>query len=144
MPRAKQITHYPWESYSQLFKQVAHTRKPLRLASRPGMKATSMQGLLYAFRRACERSPEEALALGIDLADIQACTMREDKAAGVLIVEHREETEAAKSIRAALEEQGFRPEPRRTAADSALERVMGKVTGSPELEDKDDPYGVRR
>ena len=69
MPRPKLLSSYPVESIYPALARGVH--EPFVMPVEPG-KAISMRQYLNAFRRACERYPTEAAALGVDLAVLRS------------------------------------------------------------------------
>lgn len=65
MTRARPILSYHHQQYMALVSKVLSERKPF-IAPCTATQAASLRGELYAWRRACEQSPDEARALGVD------------------------------------------------------------------------------
>jgi hypothetical protein len=108
MPAAKPIKDYPWQRYWALFQHVADTRKTVRIPA-VGIKAMSLRGELYAWKRACRKNEALAVQLGIDLDKVAVVAMRiegED-----LVLEHHDASERVKLLVEAMRAQGIATEP---------------------------------
>lgn len=65
MPRTRSIETYPNREFWALCLRILESDEPFNVpCTRP--QAASMRGELYAWRRACEASPQAAASLGID------------------------------------------------------------------------------
>lgn len=130
MPRTRNLSHYPHEAYGAIFAKVEAGGPPVTLPARVGtLSAVSLQGKLYAFRRACQRHRAEAEALGLNVDHMLNVCMTITKE-GELVLQLRNETPEAKAIMEILGNMGGAPK-LKTAADQALESVQAKLGGKP-------------
>ena len=124
MPRTRSIETYPNQAFWALVQRIIAERTFLVPCTQP--QAASMRGEIYAWRRACEATPEAAAYLGIDVAKLRLTAFR-ISAEGMLGMLSAD-LQTPSLIAGAL---GGLPE-QRTAAQSALDRLKeaGLVNGA--------------
>lgn len=64
MARLRPLDSYPNAQFAALVKRVLETQAPVLIPASPA-QAASLRGEIYAWRRAIEREPQAAFALGL-------------------------------------------------------------------------------
>jgi hypothetical protein len=64
MARLRPLDSYPNAQFSALVRRVLEAQAPVMIPASPA-QAASLRGEIYAWRRAIERSPQEAFALNL-------------------------------------------------------------------------------
>jgi hypothetical protein len=75
MPRNRPIVTYPLPQFMALVTRILDGRGAVTIPCTP-TQAASMRGELYAWRVACEQSPEEARSLGVPVERLREVAFR--------------------------------------------------------------------
>lgn len=135
MTRRRPLISYPNAHYWAVVARVTGTDEALTIPCTK-TQALSLQGEIYAWRKACEAEPGDAQAMGIRLPELRSVSLRitptglqvlpTGQLAGPGLIESalggKPETPAAQSASDMLKrlmEQGIEPIPQRRADDAA-------------------------
>lgn len=75
MPRIRNLDCYPHEAFVALVQRVLTTREPVVVPC-TRLQALSLQGELYAWRRACEGQPDAAATMGVPVQEMRKWSLR--------------------------------------------------------------------
>lgn len=101
MPKVFPLSRYPTQ-YGELMMRAAMNPEPIVLNLGGVTKAASLRSKLYSFRVACDRAPDEARAMNIDVGMIGLVLIQINRDAGTLTLSNRNYCPESKAIDEAL------------------------------------------